>query len=63
MPELMQDDLTVEAVRDAVRAQLYDPDHNRAMLARFDALRGVLANQASVHAAQAVIEHAHRRRA
>ena len=63
VPELMQDDLTVEAVRDAVRGQLYDPDHNREMLARFDALRGVLANQASVHAAQAVIEHAHRRRA
>lgn len=56
VPELMQEALTAEAVGDAVLAQLQAPDENRPMLARFDALRRVLANNASERAADAVLE-------
>ncbi len=56
VPELMQEALTPEAVADAVLTQLRAPDHNRAMLARFDELRSVLANDASERAADAVLQ-------
>lgn len=58
VPELMQEQLTVDGVAEHVGALLNDPTGNAALLARFDALRGVLANNASAHAADAVLEHA-----
>ncbi|MFK7887046.1 MAG: lipid-A-disaccharide synthase [Gammaproteobacteria bacterium] len=58
VPELLQEALTVDAVVNAVRDKLYAPDGCAPLLARFDALRGLLANDASAHAAAAVLEHA-----
>ncbi|MEM6638879.1 MAG: lipid-A-disaccharide synthase [Pseudomonadota bacterium] len=56
VPELLQEDMTADALARAVNAQLDSPDGNAAMLARFDQLRGVLANDASARAADAVLE-------
>lgn len=56
VPELMQEAMTDEGLAEAVLAQLNDATGNAAMLARFDALRGVLANQASERAAEAILE-------
>jgi lipid-A-disaccharide synthase len=58
VPELLQEALTVDAVVAAVRERLYAQDGCAALLARFDQMRGRLANDASAHAAQAVLEHA-----
>ncbi len=58
VPELMQENLTVDAVAQQVQLLLNEPTGNAALLARFDELRGVLANNASAHAADAVLEHA-----
>ncbi|MFK8016881.1 MAG: lipid-A-disaccharide synthase [Gammaproteobacteria bacterium] len=58
VPEFMQESLTVGALVGALRERLYDDENNAQLLMQFDQLRGVLANDASAHAAQAVLEHA-----
>ena len=55
VPELLQEDMTPDRLADAVLAQLNAPDQNAAMLARFDALRRLLANDADEQAARAVL--------